>query len=355
VIDAGLDLQGRLHPPVVYSRLLHLDSYRLVSREVARATGEEYDRMGSYQSFEYNPWTGFMHRAFSGRYLNVDAGGLYNIRRSTPAEPLREGQRDLLVWAFGGSTMFGWGMPDSFTIPSLLQRELSDRLPLRRVRVLNCGQAYYFSSQELAQYVAMLRVGERPQIVIFLDGLNETVRVPEGCEVPYFSDTAYRGWEEQRQERYLHTGSWLRLTGNFPLNRLRQHFAGTKDTPRDSRYIVPPGEPVNRTVENYRCNRDLIVAISARLGIDVYCFLQPLTAYGDYAHSPAQLLNGADIARAVYDTLVGEARSGRTPHFYTLHDVLFELEAPYVDSSHYSDTGSTRVAAAMATIIAGQQ
>jgi lysophospholipase L1-like esterase len=76
------------------------------------------------------------------------------------------------VFFFGGSAIWGCGVPDSSTIPSAFLVEASDRLgcPLE---VMNLGQLGYVSSQEMISLCLELRDGSIPDLVIFMDGCND--------------------------------------------------------------------------------------------------------------------------------------------------------------------------------------
>ena len=83
------------------------------------------------------------------------------------------------LWVFGGSTTFGYGLPDGETIPSHLQEALRRRYPGVPIQVYNFGQGYFFSSQELALFQSLLAAGsDPPEIVLFVDGINEHQREP---------------------------------------------------------------------------------------------------------------------------------------------------------------------------------
>src|SRR5580693_5171068 len=64
-----------------------------------------------------NPW--------HGKYVNNDEGKTGVWRRTiNPARDECEGNR-VAVWTFGGSTMYGTGVPDWATLPSYLSRDLN--------------------------------------------------------------------------------------------------------------------------------------------------------------------------------------------------------------------------------------
>lgn len=76
------------------------------------------------------------------------------------------------VWTFGGSAMWGAGVPDSSTIAAYLQCALPDSLGMA-VQVTNYGQMSWVSSQELICLLLELRDGRIPDLVIFYDGFND--------------------------------------------------------------------------------------------------------------------------------------------------------------------------------------
>lgn len=112
--------------------------------------------------FQYAPWVGYRHRQTTSRFVNVDA---YGIRANGPVP------RDVTaiqgaVWFFGGSTTFGYGVADHETIPAQLEQ-------VTRRPVVNFGVSDYYSAQENLLLTQYLRVGYRPAVALFLDGINE--------------------------------------------------------------------------------------------------------------------------------------------------------------------------------------
>ncbi len=76
------------------------------------------------------------------------------------------------VFTFGGSAMWGSGVPDSCTVAAELQKILPDILG-RPVRVTNYGQLSWVSTQELICLLLELREGRIPDLVVFYDGFND--------------------------------------------------------------------------------------------------------------------------------------------------------------------------------------
>ncbi len=101
----------------------------------------------------------------STRHVNV-AGGV----RATWSAPCRDCHR-LVVWVYGGSTIFGIGQRDEHTIPSELARAAwGEGIALDVVNRGTPGDLLWDEAQR-AQWD--LLVGPPPDLVVFYDGANE--------------------------------------------------------------------------------------------------------------------------------------------------------------------------------------
>ncbi|MCP4201753.1 MAG: SGNH/GDSL hydrolase family protein [bacterium] len=335
----------------IYSPDFDLDSYVRISREEAILTGREFDEMGERRSYQFYPWTVFRERPFPGKLVSVTKAG---NRGTLAPSPRPDSNREFAVWTLGGSTMFGWGMPDSQTVASHLQTILQERLPERRVRVTNHGHSYYFSSIELNLLISLLRDGGQPDAVVLLDGLNDAAVLTWGMPAPFFSDFAYRAWESERQRSYNVQKElpWITLNPTFPPIRMMR---GKKETglgrgfqlTRRSRYYVANEDPVAFAQQHMHTNRRLLIAVGEALGVDVYQFLQPIKGY----QTGKPYAGSQPLVAAAYDALLAEPHAG----LYPIVDALAGLERSHVDPTHYSDEGCYRVARAMAEVLLANQ
>ena len=94
-------------------------------------------------------------------------------RTRVAADPGRE-EADgdaIRILCFGGSTMMGMGARDDQTIPAVLARRLAETG--HRVSVTNYGQLGHNSTQEVITLQQLLKSGERLDIALFYDGINE--------------------------------------------------------------------------------------------------------------------------------------------------------------------------------------
>jgi hypothetical protein len=122
--------------------------------------------------YHYAPFVEFAPRAVSGRFVNVTAAGFRQGQTAAPWPPVRE---EFTVFVFGGSTTFGFGLPDEQTLVSALEKKLAEHYRDRVVRCYNFGRGYYFSAQERALFESLLADGLAPDLAVFVDGLNDFI------------------------------------------------------------------------------------------------------------------------------------------------------------------------------------
>lgn len=114
----------------------------------------------------YEPHTGFKEGPRRGKHVNVLEPGFRMSKDQGPWPP--EPQGSCAVFLFGGSTTFGYGLPDHETVASHLQDFLSGaRLPCEP-RVYNFGRGFYFSTQERILFEQLVEAGFVPDVAIFL-------------------------------------------------------------------------------------------------------------------------------------------------------------------------------------------
>ncbi|NFV81151.1 SGNH/GDSL hydrolase family protein [Magnetospirillum aberrantis] len=351
-----LDLRHGSGTAVTPSVSLDMASYRDVDATTAQAIAAELDVYASSQPFGFNPWTTFQQLPFAGKYITVQDDPVLTHRKvPTPAG---NGPR-YVVWAFGGSTMFGWGVDDAHTLPANLQDALQSRMPDRTVEVVNFGQPYWYSSSEVAAFVALLRDRATPDAVVFLDGLNDASWVSSGFQVPVFAGRAEQAWNQARANAKREL-PWLTVNSSFPFLRIvdwLRYRGALPPVPTQDHYRNPPTDQTRAIVETYRANRALASDVAKARGIKSFFFIQPVPWAGEWpsGHANTDFPFGDKVqaVRAI-ETLVSEAQAGRITGFHSLHDALTGIERPFVDGTHYSDAANHRLAQAIADAMAVQ-
>ncbi len=338
---------GRVVPVgvnVVYSDRFNRDAYYLADSEEVAATLAEYDAMSRAGHWQVHPWTGLTMRPFAGNYLNIDQDG---NRVGLPPSPDHVGRLPFVVWAFGGSTLFGWGLGDPYTIPTFLQQALQARLPDRQVIVKNFAVPIYTSSQELALFAANLRLSQ-PDVAFFFDGVNDVwFTVNQFTQTPLVDPLAVV-WEQHTSEiTHPSQRPWVQINDSFPVVRLARQMGFDLSVQLLSAVSVYAMQGIyagdrnaqrSAAVANYIANVKMGRAIGEEMGVQTLFLLQPyLTDTVDFP-----VFRDEIISQELLDVV-------------DLSD-LFESGLPgnqlvLIDDFHYSDVASKVIAARIADLI----
>ena len=114
--------------------------------------------------------TFYTEDVFDGYYINVAEAKFRRVGHQGPWPPDRNAFN---IFVFGGSTTFGYGVPDEQTLPSTLQAKVRQAVGRTDIFVYNFGHSFFFSLQEAMAFKALVRDGLAPHLAIFIDGLNE--------------------------------------------------------------------------------------------------------------------------------------------------------------------------------------
>ncbi len=135
-------------------------------KEIDRLVNETWIRGG----LEFEPFTQFKERAYKSKYVNVSPDG---YRLTVPQGPWPPDPNAFNIFLFGGSTTFNYGVADYETTATYLQQDVQAAFPNKHIWVYNFGRGFYYSSQELILFERLLLKQYRPDMAIFIDGLND--------------------------------------------------------------------------------------------------------------------------------------------------------------------------------------
>lgn len=307
--------------------------------------GEAYWREYSRASREiYTPYVIWSKPPFTGELINVDERGF----RFTPGAQCEAGA--FTVFTFGGSTMWGDGVPDWGTIAAYVQSEL-DAQRSTPVCVVNMGQTAWVSTQEVIELVRQLQTGSVPDLVIFYNGGNDVGAAWEfGKAGIHFNMTNISSRFERRNIPNPLT-SLLTNTNIFKLferivptlSRIRSDFVADVKVEFDDTAMA------SEIIEAYLANYRTVKALAQEYGFDYAFFWQPFLLYGekpltdeekDIAARYNERLPGlADLLEVVYPQMREIAEE--TEQLYYLADVLAEeTDSLYVDEIHLTHAGN---------------
>lgn len=246
------------------------DHYRGLSYYADQEWSDQYwDENDRGAAQLYQPYVGWRTAPFAGVTLNVDEKG---IRRTPDTEC--DQPTAYKIFILGGSAMWGWGAPDWGTIPAYLQDELAAQRE-DPVCVVNLGENAFVSNQELVELVLRLRAGERPDLVIFYDGVNDVLAAHEtGRPGLHQNFRLIAGRVEARQSPLL---VWLQQLNTY---QLAYRLTRGGETRKLDRPPIDAPTLAAEIVDNYLGTVDVVEGLAQAYGFDVFFFWQPYILLG---------------------------------------------------------------------------
>ena len=237
-----------------------------------------WDEAGRSLGVQYQPYIVWKHTPFQGETVNYDGEG---IRRTPGADCQPD---SIKVFAFGGSTMLGWGSPDWGTIAAYLQSRLEEQT-VQPVCVINYGEDGYVSTQSLVELMLQLQSGNIPDMVIFYDGVNEVIAAHEsGKPVAHVTLAEITARFEERENPLVEVG---KATRTYALLRRwmdaieQRNLRDRSDISVHQGIRINPDQLAAEMTKTYVGNYQIVGALSKEYGFDYFFFLQPHLAVGE--------------------------------------------------------------------------
>jgi len=305
---------------------------------------------GSYEPFRIwgvAPW--------HSKFINTDDSKNGSWRRTINPLGCAENTRTD-VWMFGGSTLFGTGVPDWATIPSFLSRDLNS-IEVGCVVVTNFGTEGYVTNQELILLIDQLKVGRRPRLVVFYDGVNDSYAgaVSPGLATAHVS---FANIKARVEGSLVGRIDFLRDSYAFRLAMM------VINSVHRTNVVMEAGQNESKaqaTLDNYQANLRMVRILGDAYGFRVFCFWQPALVYGRKVLSPFEWKIAANetdqgtfrIMATVYRE--AEKRGVKDNDFIFLGSDFDTCSEPvYLDKwMHLSPAGNELVARTLATYIEG--
>jgi lysophospholipase L1-like esterase len=353
---------------VVLAALLELGSWVILSAtsrspEEERAASPVYagkawahefwqeERSRGKARHSYVPFLLWGVNHWRGKYVNNDQDKTGVWRRTINPERDQCKAHQVAVWTFGGSTLYGTGVPDWATLPSFLSRDLNAATS-DCIVVSNFGVEGYVSNQELILLMEQLKAGGRPAIVIFYDGLNDAgeAEPSPGPPHPHFDfEPIKHRIEGSGRFDFVRDSYTLRLAGAIREVLSRRHASQAVLGELHTKGVA--------TLDNYEGNLGVAKALAKAYNFRLYCFWQPSLYYGqkplvpfekrlaDRAKDPWSL-----VMAAVYREAAIRAASAGS--FIFLGDIFDSVPEPiYIDQGHLGPRGNELAAQAVAAYV----
>lgn len=282
----------------------------------------------------YTSFVGNSLRDHEGRYVNV-AG-----RERRSYEPAAGAGDPVDVWFLGGSTMFGFSAQrDLHTIPSEVVR-LAEADGIA-VRAHNFGSPGYVNMQETVLAAQLLAAGERPDLIVFYDGIND---------FGLAFQQAFGGIGV--------VGDPSDLSAYAYRQRLAGQLTGSGEPPAPLGTVPDVGNPpraaavIEALMGTYGRGLELAGALGDHYGVPVAHFWQPdLFNTTELEPGEREVVTALGLDDFRYDAIARIARStvaSLPPDAVDLSDAFAASDEPVLtDQAHTNELGARLVAEAM--------
>ncbi|MFN8650410.1 MAG: SGNH/GDSL hydrolase family protein [Gemmatimonadales bacterium] len=212
----------------------------------------------------FDPYRSWWALPFKSRWVHVDDRG---ERVTLP--PLRRAPVRRILF-LGGSVMWGYTVPDSLTIPSLVRAGLLARGDsLTELR--NLAQPSYNATQGLITLMLELRAGYRPDLVISLDGNNDVLAtITEG-----HAGAAFGERDLARRSAVGSRGFWASLLGLTRYSALLARLARSLHPTSAVTAAADRSVRCDSTLAAYTAVEAMAEGLAARYGFQVLYLWQP--------------------------------------------------------------------------------
>jgi hypothetical protein len=294
----------------------------------------------------YSPFVEYRMTPDQGRHFTITEEG-YRPNRQADQDLRRAGRK---VFVFGGSTVMGSGVADSETIPAAVERALHGS-GATDVQVFNFGVVSYFSTQERIALERLLTAGIKPDVAVFVDGLNDFYY----CTIPDQS-----AWNErlvQLTSARARQPLVFELANRSNVVQLVRLLAGDQAMMvREWGRFCQSDDEVAQVVHRLDTNRRILDGIAQRLGFEVVLVQQPVPTYHyDNGKRPVaiddKMLGYYVNAGRGYAQMAAMREIGglTTRNLLWLAEMEPDNDAnAYVDTVHYSPAFNDRIGRAIA-------
>lgn len=322
-INTGITLQEELRKEPIFSSYQDYDKY--------------FEEAGKSATLQVLPYYHWRREPYFGDVIQVDNEG----KRRTIKNPAPNAKK---VFMFGGSTMWGTGTPDRYTIPSQLQALLGSEYD-----VYNFGETAFVSVQELNLLLEQLSKGFIPDVVIFYDGVNDTyaslyspgkVRHPQFVPEDYTSKTS----TAYLITKLLEKTNYIAIT-----ERLKMWLKKDALSQWETNVEKNLDQQAKETMKQYRHLMRQASALGREYGFKVYYFWQPLLltqnrVLTEYEKKIYEVQSPALIKTYHMLYKVAGEMHGKD-NFYYIADIFDNVNEPiFFDFCHVGPKGNAIVA-----------
>ena len=354
ILEVGLRLLDYTFRPDDQSVV---DTKMLLSPYRDKPWAEKYFTEMHQREIQYEPYYGWSLKPFTGEHVNIDSAGL----RKTWNRDFDQGVTPDTIYIFGGSTIWGGGSRDDYSIPSYLSKFLNEKG--YRVHVKNYGVTGHVFTQEVVRLMMLLREGHRPDHVIFYDGTNDVYSAFQSGVAGTFQNVA------RTRERLAHKTGWneVRTSITKPLREHSWIYRGVRKlvamvwprpAPHETAEYYSP-EKLNHLADNickaYWQSMDLLDHLARQYDFKYICFWQPV-AFLEKELNPEESASDNRLADSALAELFQNTNelmaTSAEARFFNITNIFSARNTTYyVDFCHLSEEGNEVVARSISNIL----
>jgi lysophospholipase L1-like esterase len=254
---------------------------------------------------------------------------------------------------YGGSTTFGYGVPDDHTIPSYLQQQMEQKSPGRAILVKNFGQGFYYSSQEQQLLFRALKSGDVPDWAIFIDGGNDVAQLALRHDEPIFTPAMKRAWSTVSSGGQRANLNWIPMVRlvDALARRLRPAQGNSADSPQhqliksDAHLSAQEKNAIQQfIIARYTRNMRIVRAVCREFGVRCLFVWQPHPAF-KYDRTLHRTFPFDGPVPAHHGRVYAHMQTLASADFLFLGDLTEKATRKvYVDDVHYNEDMNEQIA-----------
>jgi hypothetical protein len=322
-----------------------VDEHSLVPPSYTDATWfEDYrQEFKTAVTFDWQPYLYWNTKPFSGKYINVNEARTRKTWSSAPKVVDTQNKKKK-IFMFGGSTMWGWGARDDYTIPSLVNRRLFEGYDIN-AEVTNFGEVGFVSTQEVLRLIFEMQKGNIPDIVVFYNGLNDVYSALRPGQIGVAGVVCDEFQRKKLFEGKYPVFSWIyenyiMQSGMFKVILRLLNKDKASPVVLDPKQIETISEDIIRV---YQKNLNLIEALSKKYNFDVLCYWQPTIFskknLSDFEKELEEVAQTELFNKAVFKRVSEKVKKIEQDTFHDISNILEMKTTYYIDFSHIDEKG----------------
>jgi lysophospholipase L1-like esterase len=301
---------------------------------------KNFDQCDKTQWHAYIYWR---RQPCEGQYINVDQDGIRRTWNTPQTETAKK------IFMFGGSTLWGSGAQDNYTIPSLISKMLAGKVD-SDIQVYNYGESGYVFTQEIIMLLLQLRKGITPDLVVFYSGVNEVGTAFMNKEAGIPSNEINRIMEFNSRKR----SEWTKVWEHSGINRIFRRLIVNSNRTSLIAFAKELPENLHENVAKvHHSNIDLVNKLSRAYGFNVLYYWQPMiynkVRLSNFEQKQAQRYGYyKNFYLAAYKAITNHQALSNESNFHNISRIFEDESQPiYFDSVHITRKGNKKIAARM--------